>query len=129
MNSLSCEKQRNSLTGRTSNTPKPVPKILVVGSSNIDLVVKTRRFPNPGETLVGGEFFLFQGGKGANQAVAAARMGGEVVFISKVGKDLFGNKAKEGLEKEGISTARVWEDALQPTGIALLQSTERARIK
>lgn len=95
-------------------------KILVVGSSNTDLVVKTRRFPDPGETLVGGDFFLFQGGKGANQAVAAARMGGEVVFISKVGKDLFGNQTKAGLEKEGISTTMVMEDAEHPTGIALI---------
>jgi len=97
-----------------------VAKILVVGSSNTDLVMKTLRFPQPGETLVGGAFFLFQGGKGANQAVAAARMGGEVVFISKVGKDLFGNQTKAGLEKEGISTALVMEDSQQPTGIALI---------
>ena len=78
-------------------------KILVVGSSNTDLVVKTGRFPQPGETVMGGDFFLFQGGKGANQAVAAARMGAEVTFISKVGKDLFGKQTKESLEKEIIS--------------------------
>jgi ribokinase len=97
-----------------------VAKILVVGSSNTDLVVKTARFPRPGETLIGGNFFLFQGGKGANQAVAAARMGGEVTFISKVGKDLFGQQTKAGLQQEGISTEWVWEDLDQPSGIAII---------
>lgn len=74
--------------------------VVVVGSSNTDLVVKTERFPKPGETLVGGDFFLFQGGKGANQAVAAARMGAKVTFISKVGKDLLGNKPKKAWKKK-----------------------------
>ncbi len=95
-------------------------KILVIGSSNTDLVVKTARFPRPGETLVGGDFFLFQGGKGANQAVAAARMGAEVTFISKVGKDLFGQQTKVGLQQEGISTEWVGEDPELPSGIALI---------
>ena len=72
-------------------------KILVVGSSNTDLVVKTGRFPQPGETVMGGDFFLFQGGKGANQAVAASRMGGEVAFIRNVGADLFGSQSMESL--------------------------------
>jgi ribokinase len=94
--------------------------VVVVGSSNTDLVVKTERFPKPGETLVGGDFFLFQGGKGANQAVAAARMGAKVTFISKVGKDLFGKQTQEGLEKEGISTRLVLEDPEKATGIALI---------
>lgn len=99
--------------------------ILIVGSSNTDLVVKTSRFPFPGETLVGGDFFLFQGGKGANQAVAASRMGGHVTFISKVGKDLFGRQTREGLEKEGISTALVLEDAETPSGIALITVNQK----
>ncbi len=99
--------------------------VVVVGSSNTDLVVKTERFPKPGETLVGGDFFLFQGGKGANQAVAAARMGAEVTFISKVGKDLFGKQTREGLEKEGISTHLVLEDKEKASGIALITVNEQ----
>ena len=98
--------------------------ILVVGSSNTDLVVKTVRFPKPGETLVGGDFFLFQGGKGANQAVAAARMGAQVSFVSKLGKDLFGTQTKVALEKEGISTEWILEDPLHPSGIASITINE-----
>ena len=60
-------------------------KLTVVGSSNTDMVIKTPRFPLPGETIIGGEFFMFPGGKGGNQAVAAARMGGEVSFICCLG--------------------------------------------
>ena len=63
-------------------------KILVVGSTNTDMVVRSKRFPAPGETILGGEFFMFPGGKGANQAVAAARLGGEVSFITRVGDDV-----------------------------------------
>ena len=79
-----------------------MPNILVIGSSNTDMVVKTERFPQAGETILGGEFFMFPGGKGANQAVAAARLGGEVTFICKVGQDIFGTQAVEGFKKEGI---------------------------
>jgi ribokinase len=68
-------------------------KIVVIGSSNTDMVLKTARFPKPGETILGGDFFIFQGGKGANQAVADARLGGDVSFICKVGNDSFGNNA------------------------------------
>ena len=65
-------------------------KILVVGSSNTDLIIKVPEIPRPGETLLGGEFMTFPGGKGANQAVAAARAGGDVVFIASVGDDAYG---------------------------------------
>ncbi|HEX29714.1 TPA: ribokinase, partial [Candidatus Poribacteria bacterium] len=68
------------------------PKITVVGSSNTDLIVKVERLPKPGETILGGEFMTAPGGKGANQAVAAARLGGEVTFIAKVGADSFGEQ-------------------------------------
>jgi len=95
-------------------------QVIVVGSSNTDLVVKTDRFPKPGETLVGGDFFLFQGGKGANQAVTAGRMGAEVSFISRVGNDLFGRQTRESLEKEGISTRFVLEEENKSSGIALI---------
>jgi len=67
------------------------------------MVVKTERFPEPGETIIGGDFFMFPGGKGANQAVAAARAGGEVIFICAVGDDVFGQNALEGYRNEGIN--------------------------
>ena len=66
------------------------------------MVVKTSRFPQAGETIIGGEFFLFPGGKGANQAVAAARLKGNTTFLCKVGGDLFGKQAIEGFEQENI---------------------------
>ena len=65
-------------------------KIVVIGSSNTDLVIRTPRIPSPGETLIGSDFMINAGGKGANQAVAAARMGGDVCFVACVGDDGFG---------------------------------------
>lgn len=112
------------LQASLTHLPISMAHVVVVGSSNTDLVVKTGRFPKPGETLVGGDFFLFQGGKGANQAVAASRMGAQVSFISKVGKDLFGKQTQESLEKEGISTRLVLEDAEKASGIALITVNE-----
>ncbi len=97
-----------------------MPKILVIGSSNTDMVVKTSRFPQPGETIIGGEFFLFPGGKGANQAVAAARMGGQVDLIAKVGQDIFGQQAIEGFAHEGINVAYVMSDPKLASGVALI---------
>lgn len=73
-----------------SNTKK---KIVVIGSSNTDMVIKSDRFPKPGETVLGGEFLMNPGGKGANQAVAVARLGGDVSFVCKVGADMFGKEA------------------------------------
>ena len=99
----------------------PHPKrIVVVGSSNTDMVIKTESFPKPGETLLGGEFFLFPGGKGANQAVAAARLQGNVTFVAKVGNDLFGEKAREQFAKEGIATDYIHVDSERPSGVALI---------
>ena len=97
------------------NTP---PRVLVIGSSNTDVVIKASHFPQPGETLLGGEFFLFPGGKGANQAVAAARLGAQVTFVAKVGQDLFGTNAVEGYQKEGVDTSCVFTDSEQPSGVA-----------
>lgn len=94
--------------------------ILVIGSSNTDLVVKTARFCQPGETILGGEFFMFPGGKGGNQAVAAARLGGNVVFVSKLGNDIFGKNAIAGYEKEGIDTSNIFIDEQVPSGMALI---------
>lgn len=94
--------------------------ILVIGSSNTDMVVKTDRFPQPGETIIGGEFFMFPGGKGANQAVAAARLGGKVSFVCKTGDDLFGKQALEGFKHESIDTKYCLVDKQAASGVALI---------
>lgn len=99
-------------------------KILVVGSSNTDMVVKTIRFPMPGETLLGGEFFMFSGGKGANQAVAAARMGSEVTLICKIGDDIFGKRSVEEFKKEGINTQFIEMSSEKASGTALILVNE-----
>jgi len=101
------------------------PHVVVVGSSNTDMVVKTAHLPKPGETVVGGTFVMAAGGKGANQAVAAARLGVKTTFIAKVGDDLFGRQAVEGYQKEGIDTRWVLRDAERPTGVALILVDER----
>ena len=93
-------------------------KIIVIGSSNTDMVVVTPEFPKPGETILGGEFLKNAGGKGANQAVAAARLGGNVSFIGKVGDDLFGKEAVSNIEKEGIDVSSVFTDDQDASGIA-----------
>jgi ribokinase len=95
-------------------------KITVIGSSNTDMVVKTERFPKPGETIIGGEFFMLPGGKGANQAVAAARLGGDVTFVAKVGNDVFGKQAMEGFKAENINTKYVFTDENAASGVALI---------
>lgn len=101
------------------STRMPQP-IIVVGSSNTDMVIKADRFPQPGQTILGGEFFLFPGGKGANQAVAAARLGGKVIFVAKVGNDIFGDQAVQQFIKEGIITDYIARDADHPSGVALI---------
>jgi len=95
-------------------------KILVIGSSNTDMIVKTERFPLPGETILGGNFFMFPGGKGANQAVAAARLGAEVCFICKVGGDIFGQKALDGFINEKIDTQYCIKAQDLASGVALI---------
>ncbi len=95
-------------------------EIVIIGSSNTDMVVKTERFPQPGETILGGEFMMNPGGKGANQAVAAARMGGQVMLIAKTGNDIFGRKAVEAYQAEGIGTEYVFTDQEQSSGVALI---------
>jgi len=98
----------------------PLPKIVVVGSSNTDMTVKMDRLPKPGETLLGGEFITAAGGKGANQAVAAARAGGAVTFVARVGCDAMGDQAVGGFVKEGICTDYVFRDSSAPSGVALI---------
>ena len=93
-------------------------KVLVVGSINMDLVVETRTFPRFGETLFGTAFATHPGGKGANQAVAAARLGASVTMIGRVGSDTFGRELKTGLEAEGIDTRWVSGTSSVSTGVA-----------
>jgi len=95
-------------------------RIVVVGSSNTDMVIKTPSIPRPGETVLGGEFFIAAGGKGANQAVAAARAGGDVFFIARVGDDLFGKQAVDGFIRDGIHVEHIARDKDAPSGVALI---------
>lgn len=95
-------------------------KIVVVGSTNMDMVVKTTHIPSPGETVLAGSFFMNPGGKGANQAVAIARLGGEVTFISKVGNDVFGKQSSQLFDEEGINTFYILSDEELPSGVALI---------
>ena len=94
--------------------------IIVVGSSNTDMIIQLDRIPRPGETILGGEFTSAAGGKGANQAVGAARAGGQVTFIARVGQDMFGDQAVAGFIKEGINTDHVLRDKSRPSGVALI---------
>ena len=95
-------------------------KILVVGSSNTDLIIKLNRIPRPGETIIGGKFASAPGGKGANQAVAAARAGGAVTLIARVGCDDMGKKAVAGFARDGINVDYVLRDRANPSGVALI---------
>ncbi|MBI4493885.1 MAG: ribokinase [Chloroflexi bacterium] len=99
-------------------TDGPPPRVAVVGSINVDVVVRAERRPRAGETLVGHGFDLFPGGKGANQAVAAARLGGQVRLVGRVGQDLFAHLALEGLARAGVALDDVARDAEQGTGMA-----------
>ncbi|MBD9168301.1 MAG: ribokinase [Parabacteroides johnsonii] len=101
-------------------------QILVVGSSNTDMVIKAARLPRPGETILGGTFFMNPGGKGANQAVAIARLGGSVTFICKTGSDIFGHQSQQLFEEEGINTSYVFSDSGNPSGVALITVDEKA---
>lgn len=99
--------------------------ILVIGSSNTDMTVKTRDLPRPGETVLGGVFTMGAGGKGANQAVAARRLGGKVKFICKVGRDIFGDNSIAQYEKEGLDVSGVLRSE-QPSGVALISVDRHA---
>ena len=94
--------------------------IVVIGSSNTDMVVKTSHLPAGGETVLGGDFFMNAGGKGANQAVAAARYGNRVVFVAKTGDDLFGRQVRKSMAEDGIVTDYVFVDKEHPSGVALI---------
>ena len=94
--------------------------IIVVGSSNMDLVVKAPKIPVIGETLTGSDFFMIPGGKGANQAVAAAKLGAEVIFIAKLGKDIFASKSLENFRTVGINPKHIQQLDEVPSGIAII---------
>jgi ribokinase len=100
------------------------PKIIVVGSSNMDLVVKSSRIPSRGETILGGEFIMTPGGKGANQAVAAAKLGADVFFVTKLGDDIFGRQSLSNFQKVGIHTKYVEQTKEAPSGVALITVDE-----
>jgi ribokinase len=95
--------------------------ILVIGSANMDLVAFADRLPKPGETLLGGAFHSFEGGKGGNQAVAAARAGGKVAFLGRIGLDLFGARLRESLQSNGVDT-RLLGEVEGASGVAIIMS-------
>ncbi|HNR42500.1 MAG TPA: ribokinase [Bacteroidales bacterium] len=99
-------------------------RIIVIGSSNTDMVIKAKKLPAPGETVLGGTFLMNPGGKGANQAVAAARLEGKVTFVTKTGNDLFGEQAIHLFKFEGIDTRFIIRDPKNPSGIALITVDE-----
>lgn len=94
-------------------------KIVVIGSSNTDMVVQSERLPRPGESVLGGDFMMAGGGKGANQAVAVARMGHKVVFSAALGNDIFGDAALNSYQNFGIDTTHIVRKDI-PSGVALI---------
>jgi ribokinase len=94
--------------------------IVVVGSANMDMVVRVRDFPRPGETIFGTGFGMFAGGKGANQAVCVARLGGTVHFVGKVGADVLGEKLAKSMKEKGVKLRHLMVDRRVSTGVALI---------
>lgn len=103
------------------------PYVVVLGSSNTDMIVRVPRLPSPGETVLGGAFFQAPGGKGANQAVAAARAGAHVVFLASVGADSFGSSALALLTHEGIDVSLVRRAPDAASGVALILVDEEGQ--
>ncbi|MCG3158103.1 MAG: Bifunctional ribokinase/ribose-5-phosphate isomerase A [bacterium] len=101
--------------------------ILVVGSANMDMVVVTKRPPQPGETVFGNQFAMFPGGKGANQAVCCAKLGGRVHFIGKMGNDVFRAKLLQSMKNDGVRLQHLLVDPVAPTGIALITVDARGQ--
>lgn len=100
-------------------------KVVVIGSYNTDLTIKTARIPRPGETIIGGVFSEGGGGKGANQAVAAVRAGANVSFIARVGNDILGKEGIQRLNNERIDTRFIFQDTDTATGVAFIVVDER----
>lgn len=101
-------------------------RIFVIGSSNTDMVVKTAQLPKPGQTVLGGDFFMNPGGKGANQAVAAARLGGKVSLVANLGTDIFGDEALAHFRQEHIDCTYISRDSQRPSGVALISVDDQA---
>jgi ribokinase len=101
-------------------TRAPSNLIVVVGSSNTDMILRMARIPGPGETLLGGEFAVAPGGKGANQAVAASRAGGNVAFVASLGSDSLGDEALARFKAEGMDVSGIVRDREKPSGVALI---------
>ena len=101
-------------------------KIIVVGSSNTDMVVHTSHLPVPGETILGGKFLMNQGGKGANQAVAVKRLGGDLLFVAKLGDDIWDSRPLRVFQNEGIATNYIALDKETPSGVALISVDQHA---
>jgi ribokinase len=99
--------------------------VLIIGSSNMDLNIYSQRLPKPGETVTGGTFSQFLGGKGANQAVAAVRSGAKTIFIGKIGQDPFGDQMLSRLTKEGIDMSNVIRDPEHSSGVAFIMIDEK----
>jgi ribokinase len=106
--------------GRFVFVETDMARVAVVGSLNMDLVIKASHLPAVGETVLGSAFATFPGGKGANQAVAAARLGAAVAIVGRVGDDAFGRQLRDGLAREGIDVSAVRTDTSEPTGVALI---------
>lgn len=104
--------------------PQNLREIVVIGSINTDMVVKVSTLPVPGETVLGGIFSQFAGGKGANQAVAAARLGADVLMVGSLGRDSLGDTALDRLQAEGINCVNVSRDKFTPSGVALINVAE-----
>ena len=102
-------------------------RVLVIGSINMDLVVSAARFPGPGETVLGQSFSTFPGGKGANQAVAAARLGADIGFIARIGQDAIGAQMYAGFQADGMDVQGVSVDPKLPTGIAIIYVADHGK--
>ena len=100
-------------------------QIIVVGSINTDMVIGANTLPKPGETLMGHKFFMNSGGKGGNQAVAAARMGGEVSMVANLGADVFGDSAIAKLKDEGVNCEDITRDKDSPSGVAIINVDDK----
>lgn len=107
-----------------TNPKREKDYVLIIGSSNMDLNIYSKRLPKPGETVTGGTFRQSLGGKGANQAVAASRSGSDVVFIAKIGQDDFGSQMSLKLNKEGINTNYMIRDPQEHSGVAFIMIDE-----
>lgn len=103
-----------------NSSPAYRPSIVVVGSSNTDMVITAPRIPSPGETILGGTFLIAPGGKGANQAVAAGRLGAAVTFVARVGTDMFGDEALANYRRDGLDTTYIVRDPEAPSGVAMI---------